>query len=173
MRKVTYGAACSLDGYIAEPDGGVGWLRWSDDVRRLTSVYWDRVDTVLMGRKTYEVARAAGSGAYPSMANYVFSRTLQDDPEPAVRLVRTDAVAFVQYLKSQVGKEICVMGGGELARSLSDADLIDEVGVNVHPILLGDGVPLFHRMSRKRELDLIQYEPIAEQCVYLLYRVRR
>lgn len=173
MRKVTYGAACSLDGYIAELDGGVAWLRWSDDVQRLTSAYWERVDTVLMGRKTYEVARAAGSGAYPSMTNYVFSQTLQDDPEPGVRLVRTDAPTFVRDLKSQVGKEICVMGGGELARSLFDADLIDEVGVNVQPMLLGEGVPLFHRMSRKRDLELIQHEAIAEQCVYLLYRIRR
>jgi dihydrofolate reductase len=53
MRKVTYGAACSFDGYIARPDGSVDWLIWSKDVARLTSSYWQRVDTVLMGRKTY------------------------------------------------------------------------------------------------------------------------
>src|SRR5512145_1986210 len=101
MRTVTYGTACSLDGYIARGDGAVDWLRWSADVQRLTSAYWDRVDTVLMGRKTYEVARAAGSGAYPGVANYVFSRTLSADPEAGVRLVRDNATDFVARLKSQ------------------------------------------------------------------------
>jgi dihydrofolate reductase len=96
VRKITYGAACSLDGYIARPDNGVDWLRWSDDVQRLTASYWERVDTVLMGRKTYDVARAAGRGAYPSVQNYVFSRTLRDDPEPDVRLVRNSAEGFVR-----------------------------------------------------------------------------
>jgi dihydrofolate reductase len=175
VRKITYGAACSLDGYIATRDGGVSWLRWSDDVERLTASYWQRVDTVLMGRKTYEVARASrgGSGAYPSVMNYVFSTTLQSDPEPGVRLVSTDAERFVRDLKVQPGGEVCVMGGGELARSLFEADLIDEVGANVHPILLGDGIPLFHRTAQPRELDLLHCEQIAHHCVYMLYRVVR
>ncbi len=173
MRKITYGAACSLDGFIATSDGGVDWLRWSDDVQRLTSAYLERVDTVLMGRKTYEVAQAAGTGAYPSVTNYVFSRTMQEDPEKDVRLVGADPIRFVRDLRNRSGGEICVMGGGELAQTLFEADLIDEVGMNVHPILLGTGIPLFRRMSQQRELELLHFEPIAEQCVYMLYRVRR
>ena len=173
MRKVTYGAACSLDGFIASMDDGVDWLRWSDDVQRLTSAYWERVDTVLMGRKTYAVARASGSGAYPSVTNYVFSRTLTEDPEPGVRLVRGTAEGFVRELKAARGGEICVMGGGELAQVLFEADLIDEVGVNVQPILLGSGIPMFRRMSRSRDLELIQWEQISGGCAYLLYRIRR
>jgi dihydrofolate reductase len=64
LRKLTYGAACSLDGYLARADDRVDWLHWSDDVQRLTGEYWPRVDTVLMGRKTYDVARALGSGTW-------------------------------------------------------------------------------------------------------------
>ncbi len=171
MRKVTYGAACSLDGFIARVDDGVDWLRWSKDVQRLTSSYWERIDTVLMGRRTYDVAAAAGRGAYPFVTNYVFSRTLADDPEPGVRLVRGRADEFVRELKAAPGGEICVMGGGQFARSLFEADLIDEVGVNLHPILLGSGVPLFHVMKTSRVLELVHCEQIAGDCVYLLYRI--
>ena len=173
MRKLTYGAACSLDGYIARPDGGVDWLKWSDDVQRLTGEYWSRVDAVLMGRKTYEVARASGSGAYPGVANYLFSRTLAESPQPDVTLVREDAATFVTELRARDGGEICVIGGGELAATLIRAGLVDDVGVNVHPILLGDGVPLFHRMPRSLDLELVRFEPIAHGCLYALYRVLR
>lgn len=173
MRKVTYGAACSLDGYIARPGGEVDWLRWSDDVQRLTTAYWQAVDTVLMGRKTYEVARGSGSGAYPGAANYVFSRTLPDDPEPGVRLVRDAPAEFVRELKGREGGEICVMGGGELAQALFDADLVDEVGVNIHPVLLGEGIPLFRPLSQQIDLELIHCEPLSRGCLYALYRVCR
>ena len=172
MRKVTYGAACSLDGYIARADGGVDWLHWSGDVQRLTAEYWAGVDTVLMGRKTYDVARALGSGAYPSVTNYVFSRTLRQDPESDVHLVREDAAGFVADLKNRTGRNICVMGGGELAQSLFTAGLIDEVGVNIQPVLLGAGVPLFQPLQREIKLELTRSEILDGGCVYALYNVR-
>ena len=171
MRKVTYGAACSLDGYLARTDDGVDWLHWSDDVRRITGEYWPRVDAILMGRKTYDVARKAGTGAYPGVTNYLFSRTLHDDPEPNVNLVRDEATVFVRDLKSQAGREICLMGGGELAQSLLDAGLVDEVGVNVHPILLGSGKPLFLPLQTQHTLELIKTEPLSGGCIYALYRI--
>jgi dihydrofolate reductase len=173
VRRITYGAACSLDGYIARPGGEVDWLRWSDDVQRLTADYWTNVDTVLMGRKTYDVARAMGTGAYPGVTNYVFSRTLVTNPEPGVTLVREDASRFVAELKEQAGQDICVMGGGEFAQTLFAAGLIDEVGANIHPILLGEGIPLFQELPRQVELELIRHEPLAHGCLYVLYRVLR
>jgi dihydrofolate reductase len=170
MRKVTYGAACSLDGYIAGADGSLDWLRWSEDVSRLTSGYWTNVDTVVMGRKTYDAARAQGGGAYPGVTNYVFSRTLTNVPED-VKLVRGDAEDFVRALKAAEGGEICVMGGGELAETLFAAGLIDEVGANIHPIVLGSGVPLFQPLESRVQLELLRCEPIAHGCVYVIYRV--
>ena len=173
MRKVTYGAACSLDGYIAREDGSVDWLNWSPGVERLTTAYWAGVDTVLMGRNTYEVAKASGTGAYPGVTNYVFSRTWTADPEPNVSLVREDAAKFVGRLKDEPGRGICLMGGGQLAHTLLEAGLVDEVGVNIQPIILGSGIPFFHRMPRTTDLDFVQLEQIEGGCVYLLYRVRR
>lgn len=173
MRKITYGAACSLDGFIARPDDGVDWLRWSIDVQRITAAYWARVDTVLMGRKTYDVARSNGTAPYPSVKNFVFSRTLSSDSAPGVHLVREEAATFIRQLKESDGGEICVMGGGNLAHTLFEADLIDEVGANIHPILLGEGVPLFRAVGKSNTLELISGELIAQGCVYLLYRIVR
>jgi dihydrofolate reductase len=150
MRQVIFGGASSLDTYLARPDHAVDWLLWSDEVAQVMADFWPRVDAVIMGRKTYEVAAAAGqSGGYPGVANYVFSRTMSELTAPGVTLVTEEAVAFVRRLKAQPGKDICLMGGGDFARTLFEADLIDEVGLNVHPVLLGDGIPVFHRMSRQ------------------------
>jgi dihydrofolate reductase len=173
VRRITYGAACSLDGYIARPGGEADWLHWSQDVQRLSGEYWQTVDTVLMGRKTYDAARAMGGGAYPGVANYVFSKTLRADPEPNVRLVRENAAQFVAELKQQDGRDICVMGGGELAQTLFEAGLIDVVGANIHPVILGRGIPLLRPLSRQIELELIQSETIDGGCQYVLYRVRQ
>src|SRR5262245_14568088 len=139
MRKVTFGGANSLDNFFARPDHSVDWLLWSDEVAAVTAGFWKTIDTVLMGRKTYEVAARSGqAGGYPGVKNYVFSRTLPEEPR-GVTVVREDAAGFVCRLKEQDGKGICLMGGGELARSLFEADLIDEVGFNIHPVLLGAG----------------------------------
>jgi dihydrofolate reductase len=123
-----------------------------------------------MGRKTYDAARAQGGGAYPGVTNYVFSRTLTAVPDD-VQLVRTNAEEFVRDLKAAEGGEICVMGGGEFAQTLFAADLIDEVGANIHPIVLGSGIPLFQPLESPVELELLRCEPIAHGCVYVLYRV--
>jgi dihydrofolate reductase len=172
-RKVTFVVASSLDNFIARADHAVDWLMWSDEVGALTSAFWKTIDTVVMGRKSYEVGAKLGTTAYPGVKNYVFSRTMTEVPDARVELVRGDAAAFVRALKAREGKGICVMGGGELARSLFEADLIDEVGLNIHPVLLGDGIPLFHPMSRQVDLELIDSKVLKTGCVYVLYRVLR
>jgi dihydrofolate reductase len=173
VRKVTYGAATSLDGFIARKDHSVDWLQWSDDVSAITSRFWKSVDTVLMGRKTYEVVARGGMTSYPGVKNYVFSRTLKESPDPKVELVSDDAAGVVQALKTKKGKGICVMGGGEFAHSLFEADLIDEVGMNLHPVLLGSGIPLFLESRHQLDLELVECKPIKKGCVYVLYRVTR
>src|SRR5688500_3230536 len=141
MRKVIYGGACSLDGFLAAADGSVNWLHWSDDVNKMMAEFWTTTDALVMGRKTWEVA-AAGAPAeadagMTGMKSYVFSRTLDKIDRPGVELVRENAGEFVRALKKKKGKNITVFGGGDFARSLFEADVIDEVGLNVHPILLG------------------------------------
>jgi dihydrofolate reductase len=171
MRKVTYGAACSLDGYIARHDHGVDWLHWSDDVQALTSEYWATIDTVVMGRRTYEVAVANGTRAYPGVRNVVFSRTLEPAAHPEVDVVAGDAAAYVKDLRSTPGTGICVMGGGELASSLLRAGLVDEVGVNIQPVVLGGGVPLLPGPLPEMRLQLIRSQMLHGGCAYLLYRI--
>lgn len=175
MRTVTYGAACSLDGFITAADGAIDWLHFSRDAQDVMATYWATIDTVLMGRKTWEVAAASqgggGAGEYPGIATYVFSRTLREAP-PGVQLVSSNAGEFVRELKQRPGKGICVMGGGELAQSLFEADVIDEVGLNIHPILLGSGVPLFRDPGRRIPLELIEARTLDGGCVLATYRVR-
>ena len=171
MRKVTFGGANSLDNFIARKDDAVDWLLWSKDVSAIMKAYWKTIDTVVMGRKTYEVIARHGSGAYPGVKNYVCSRTLKRSPHPQVELIRQDAAEFVASLKQEKGKGICVMGGGVLAQSLFEADLIDEVGLNIHPVLLGSGVPLFHELRRQIDLKLIECKQLSKGCVLLRYEV--
>jgi dihydrofolate reductase len=172
VRKVTFGGANSLDNFFARPDHAVDWLLWSDEAAAVTADFWKRIDTVLMGRKTYEVALRQGQrDGYSGVKNYVFSRTLKESPG-GVTVVRDDAVEFVRGLKRQAGKDICLMGGGEVARPLFEAGLIDEIGFNIHPVLLGAGIPMFHLMSRQIDLELLDCRRFRNGCVYVLYRVK-
>ena len=173
MRTVTYGAACSLDGFIAPPDGSMDWLHFSKDVQDFIAAYWASIDTMLMGRKTWEAAGGSSSGGGKGMkgiTTYIFSRTLERVGGGA-HLVRDNAGEFVRQLKAEPGKGICVMGGGELAQSLLEAGVIDEVGLNVHPILLGSGVPLFRDAGRRIPLRLAESRVIDGGCVLSTYRV--
>jgi dihydrofolate reductase len=86
-------------------------------------------------------------------------------------LVRGDAADFVRDLKARPGGDIIVMGGGELGSALIEAGLVDEIGINVHPILLGAGTPAFRPMARRVALELLEAKPIAKGCVFLRYRV--
>jgi dihydrofolate reductase len=173
LRTVTFGVASSLDNFIARADHAVDWLAWNDEVSALTSAYWKTIDTVVMGRKTYEAAVRAGITAYAGVKNYVISRTLESAPEGGVEVVSADAPAFLKALKHSPGKGICIMGGGDLAKQLFEAGLIDEVGLNIHPVLLGTGIPLFYSMNRQIDLELLESRVLQTGCVYVLYRVKR
>lgn len=196
MRTVTYGGAVSLDGFLAGPDGALDWLHFSPDVQQIMADYWKGVDTILMGRKTWAVAaaQAGGGGTKPSartrkktragraparkakppaVRTYVFSRTLPPIDSPGVQLVREEAAPFVRDLKARPGGNICLMGGGELAQSLLAAGLVDEVGLNIHPILLGSGVPVFRDPGQRVRLSLAESRTIAGGCVLVTYRIAR
>lgn len=176
MRKVTFGGANSLDNYFARPDNSVDWLMWSDEAGEIMKDFWANIDTMVMGRKTWEVAmqNAPKSGRNPfgGIKTYVFSRTLEPDERDGVVIMNDDPGEFVGGLKTQPGKDICVMGGGNLAKGLFEAGVIDELGLNIHPVLLGSGIPLFYEMNRQIDLDLIECRPFKNGCVYVLYRVK-
>ena len=176
MRKVTFGGAPSLDGYFARKDDAVDWLTWSPEAATIMRDYWKTIDTIVMGRKTYEAGLKMTKGKgnpYSGLKSYVFSRSLKPRKQGDLEIVSGDAVEFVKQLKEGAGKDICLMGGGELACSLFEADLIDEIGFNIHPVLLGSGIPLFHEMKGQINLELLECKPFKNGCVYVSYRVKR
>jgi len=184
MRKVTLGLANSLDNYIARKDGGFDWLHWSKEVAEISAKFMKTVDVILIGRKTYEVMLAFGQTSYPGAKNYVFSRSKKQrdalkkslsakkKADKNVEVVTEDAVKFVRQLKRKKGKGIVVFGGGELAKSLFEAGLIDEVVLNIHPVLLGSGIPLFHEMKRQIDLDLLDCRVLKGRYLAVTYRVK-
>ncbi len=172
MRRVTFGCANSLDSFIASVDGGVDWLKWNREVAEIANEFWATIDTVVLGRNTYEVGLKLGGALYPGMKNFVVSRKLKKSIHSDIEVVRGDAVKFVRELKSERGKGICIMSGGILACSLLEADLIDEIGVNVHPVLLGKGMPLFYEMTRQIDLKLLDCRQLRNGCVVMRYEVQ-
>jgi dihydrofolate reductase len=180
MRKVIYGGATSLDLYLARSNGAVDWIMHDPEAMKIMGEMWPRFDVMLMGRKTWttsienfsdeelEKAREMSAG----MRTIVFSRTLEPGERQGAQFIDTDAGEFVRELKNEKGKDIMVMGGGELAHSLFEAGVIDEVGFNIHPVLLGDGIPAFHKMSRQIDLELIENKAMKSGCVYAYYRVK-
>jgi dihydrofolate reductase len=175
MRKVTFGGANSLDNYFARKDNSVDWLMWSDEAAEIMKDYWENIDAMLIGRKSYEAALEMTKGKKNSgifgVKTYLFSRTLKEADE-RVELVSENAVEFVRDLKQQEGKDILLMGGGNLAKTFFEAGLIDEIGFNIHPVLLGSGIPLFYEMNRQIDLELIECRPFKNGCVYVLYKVK-
>jgi dihydrofolate reductase len=184
MRKVTLGLANSLDNYIARKDGGYDWIHWSKEVAEISANFMKTVDALLIGRKTYEVMLGSGQTSYPGSKNYVFTRSKKKaaalkrrlaapkKPDKNVEVVAEDAAGFVKKLKKKKGKGIVVFGGGELAKSLFEADLIDEIVLNIHPVLLGSGIPLFHEMKRQIDLDLLDCKVLKGGYLALTYRVK-
>ena len=182
MRKVTFGGASSLDNYFAREDGSVDWLMWSDEAAEIMKNYWSGIDTMVMGRKTWDFATAsapkarkkkkAAANPYGNIKTYVFSRTLKPGEQDGATILNSDPGEFVRDLKQQPGKGILIMGGGDLAKTLFEAGVIDEIGFNIHPVLLGRGIPIFYTMSRQIDLELIECRQFKNGCVNVLYRVK-
>jgi dihydrofolate reductase len=185
MRKVKYFVANSLDNFIARPDGAVDWLFMEGDYGMRE--FFASIDTMLMGRKTYDFALShspkrkpkrkpnkpqSKTAAKARTRTYVFSRTLTAGADDSVEIVSVEAGAFVRKLKSEAGKDIWLMGGGELARSLFAEKLVDEIGLNIHPVLLGAGIPLFPDIGQQLDLELLACKAHDNGCVQVSYRVK-
>ena len=177
MRKVIYGGACSLDGFFADRDGSVDWLIFGKAVEEIMRKSWATTDTILMGRKTWEWASnqpgPADESAFTGVTSYVFSRTLKSIPDKKAQLITSDAGAFVRKLKSENGKDIVVMSGGNFAASLLEAGVVDEVGLNIHPVLLGAGTPAFLDAGKRINLELRETHQLDGGCVFVKYIVKR
>ena len=184
MRIVTYGGAVSLDGFLTGPNESIDWIQFSRGAQEYMAAFWKNIDAILMGRKTYAFSVAHQPSAQktnkkktarkpPVRPTYVFSRTLESIDDPNAQLVTTDAAEFVRGLKRKPGKNICLMGGGELAQSLLAAGLVDEIGLNIHPVLLGSGVPVFRDIGRRMKMTLTECRQLEGGCILARYQVQR
>lgn len=170
MRRVLYRVAASVDGYIAGPRGEVDWIV-HDPAVDFAKLY-ESVDTVLLGRRTYELTRQPGAPAWPrSWQIYVFSRTLPPEDHPGVTVVRGDAGPRVAGLRAAPGREIWLFGGGSLFRSLLGAKQVNLLEVAVVPVLLGGGIPLLETGAPLTRLALQQVERYPSGLLSLRYRV--
>ena len=171
MRRLVYYVACTIDGFIAREDGSFDWFLTEGEhfadlleffpetipahLRDMLGVRAEnrRFDTVLMGRKTYEVGLKVGiTSPYPHLRQYLFSHGITESPDREVQLVSTDAVSMLKELKREVGKEIWLFGGSELATRLFPE--IDELILKVNPVLIGAGIPLFRSTVRPKALEV-------------------
>ncbi|MFE1773424.1 dihydrofolate reductase family protein [Streptomyces sp. NPDC059008] len=192
-RRLVYCIASTLDGFIAGPDGAdpTGpdgfWPIAEDYLQHLitelpeilpvqarsalgVTAEGTRFDTVLEGRRTYDIGLQAGvTDAYPHLRHLVFSRTLTESPDPAVELVATDPVAKVRELKAEAGKDIWLLGGSELAGVLYPE--IDQLLIKLGPLTIGNGIPLFSRDTTfdPRTWDLTEHTVLKSGAAFLTY----
>ena len=171
MRRVLYRVATSVDGYIADPHGEFDWIV-RDPTVNLSTVY-DAVDTVLLGRRTYELTLQPGAPPWPTGWHvYVFSRTLAPKEHPTVTIVSDDPATTVAGLRAGRGRDIWLFGGGSLFRSLLAAKQVDIVELGVSPVILGGGIPLVEVGAPLTRLALMHSHSHPSGVVTLRYEVR-
>ncbi len=170
MRDVTYFVACSLDGFIARMDESFDWLFADEDYG--FAEFYRSVDAVVMGRKTFDLALAFDEYPYRGKRAYVFSRHQIDSPLDDAEFVTEDPARFVKKLKQQPGGRIWVVGGGEISAALLQAGLVDELVLSIHPITLGQGVPLFERYGVETRWVVYSSRVYQNGLVQVTYRKR-
>lgn len=178
MRKVIAHLATSADGYIARKDGGVEWLdRPNPPGDYGMAAFYRSIDTILWGRKTYEVALGfqrqgiPGAEFDPKKTHYLFSHSALTGVAPEVTLVSESVPQFVREFRSRPGKHAWMMGGAGLIGSFLDADGIDEFILHVFPVFIGEGIPLIAPQHRTVPLQLRSCRRFADGVARLHYVV--
>jgi dihydrofolate reductase len=169
MRKMILALGISIDGYIARLDGTFDFLFMPKDFSM--AEFFASIDTGIMGRKTYEVAKAQGeSGFGPKIKTYVLSRTLPSGEREGMTFVNVSPQTLAEEIRQYKGKDIWLMGGGEIARDFLKADLVDELHLGVVPVLLGEGLPLFPSGFPQRNFELMESKTFSRGLISLKYK---
>ena len=174
QRKIILYIAASLDGYIATEEHSLDWLFSAEGKNdNGFSKFYDTVDTFLIGRATYDWIMNAEKGNFPYKGKecYVFSRMPKCNNE-YVTFVNEDVITFTKNLKNNDGKNIWVVGGGELLHAFIKGQLVDELWITIAPVLLGKGIPLFKPTDNQTSL-LLRKITQFNQFVELQYDVIR
>ncbi len=171
MRRLRYSVAATLDGFIADPNGGYDWIVMDPSID--FAAQFAEFDAFVMGRKTWDVSAnvdPADMGMADMFAGkevFVFSRTLKS-ARPGITILDTDPVDTVRALKQKPGKDIWLFGGGSMFRTLVDAGLVDTVEVALMPVLLSQGVPLLAPGARITGMTLDRWETLPKSGIVLL-----
>ena len=174
-RNVIVHIGTSADGYIARPDGDLEWLpsRPAPAGFYGMNAFMRSIDTKLLGRKTYEESLRMGAKFDSGSRTIVFSRHAPPADVPSgVEFVSSAIGPFVSRLREQPGKDIWLMGGGELIASFLDERVIDEFVISVVPVFIGEGIPLIARGHRQTPLELLSNERFEDGVVQLHYGVQ-
>ncbi len=173
MRKIKLYIAISLDGKIAKTDGSVDWLENMPNPENSDFGYGNfiaGVDTVLMGNKTYQqVLGFDVPFPYPDQECFVFTRDQSKTRDQHVTFVSSDIPQFVGELKEKEGKDIWLIGGGEINYLLLENGLVDEMIIHLIPIILGDGIPLVSKELPEKFLKLKESKTYPGGAVELRY----
>jgi dihydrofolate reductase len=169
MRKVVLGLGISLDGYIARPNGDVDFLFMPKDYSM--GPFFATIDVAIMGRKTLDAALRMGSGSFKDskLVTYVFSRTKPPGQRDGLIFANQSPSSLVAELRKKRGKNIWLMGGGELARDFLKEDLVDELYIGVVPVLIGVGIPLFPAGFPERKFTLLENKTFSKGMIALKY----
>ncbi len=166
MRKIILNLAVSLDGFIEGPNGEFDWC--FDDQDYGLKAFFNSIDAIFMGRKSYELVKTMGDNLYENKKIYVFSRTLKE-VAPGEELIAANLEEQVKGIKHSAGKDIWLFGGASLITSFINSKLIDEFMLSVHPIILGGGKPLFIDVKDRTLLKLQEAITYSSGLVQLLY----
>jgi dihydrofolate reductase len=169
MRKLILGLAISLDGYIEGPNGEYDWCMTDQDYG--LSDFFKRIDSLFIGRKSYELMETMDDSVmpgFPNLKQYIFSRTLRD-VKPGAVIISDNIEEEVMRIKNEPGKDIWLFGGSSLFTSLFNAGLVDEIWLSVHPIVLGAGKLLFNNIQHRTSLTLIDSKTYSTGLVSLVY----
>ncbi|HYR75079.1 MAG TPA: dihydrofolate reductase family protein [Pyrinomonadaceae bacterium] len=180
MRKIIVYIATSADGFIARKDGAVDWL----DRPRVKGNYgmgefYESIDTILWGRKTYEMAlgfQEEGNAMMESVSkikNYAFSSHPPNTTAPGFEFVREPIKKFAKRLRSRKGKDIWMMGGAGIIASFLDEGEIDEFIIHVIPTFIGEGIPLVAPRNRTVPLKLLSSKKFSDGVMRLHYEVEK
>jgi dihydrofolate reductase len=173
-RKIIVHIAASADGYIASPDGSLDWLTSRAAPKGFYGLpeFARSVDAKILGRRTFDLSVAMGARFGTDDVHYVFSRRQPPASVPAgVQFVTQPIGAFAEALRRQAGKNVWMMGGGEIIGAFLDEDAIDEFIITVVPIFIREGIPLIAGRHREVALRLRSATPFPDGVVQLHYEV--
>lgn len=173
-RKVVLAVAVSLDGYIARPNGAVDWLIEDREIDLDLRAYGEIFDVIVAGRKTLDYPEGqketkGSASPWGKMECYIFSRSKAPGKRGGVEYVNESPSALVRRIRERPGKDIWLMGGGELAREFLKEGLLDRMDLGIMPVLLGEGVPLFPQGFPQRNFALEQIQTYKSGIVRASY----